>query len=658
MESKAVGFRSDINGLRAWAVASVVLYHFDVAGFSGGFVGVDLFFVISGYLMVGIIARGLSGEKFSIIEFYLARAKRILPALVVLCFGVLVLGWYVLLPSELKELGVYVIAALGFFSNVKLKQSAGYFTPEAHDNLLLHTWSLSVEWQFYMVLPVVMFSIWKLRPKCNALVIAVVLGLIASFCLSITLTSGKPEAAFYLLHTRAWELLVGGLIFFYADRFVLSEIFRRWIEAIGFSLIVFSILIFDSGSQWPGWRAAVPVFGAALVILAARQGSWWTGGTATQWLGSCSYSIYLWHWPIAVLLAFWGLKGHLMATLYGLCSTLVLGTLSYRYVEKAVRNGFSKRSGVVSYALLLCAALIVGASGVLSVINRGFPGRLDPPTLEVINQANNRNPRLSECAAGASKMGPKDHPVPDCRYGNEGKVKAVVIGDSHSSSIVTAVKSAMSEGDVLQWSANACPLAYGIRNEVPKHDCGLFLEWSLRQVSKLPKNVPVVLVNRFSVYFDGPNEDDPALMGLVSKFSINGFAFGTSQYREQMRAGIVKTVCELAAVREVYIVRPTPEQGNNVPVTMGRSMMLNSPARTLMSSASYNSRNFDALQAIDQAVEQCGAKVLDPIPYLCSAGECWGDMGGLPIYFDDDHLNERGSQLLVPMFQATLNRDS
>jgi peptidoglycan/LPS O-acetylase OafA/YrhL len=658
MDNKAVGFRSDINGLRAWAVVSVILYHFGVAGFTGGFVGVDLFFVISGYLMVGIIARGLSGTRFSITDFYLARAKRILPALIVLCLAVLILGWYVLLPSELKALGIYVIAALGFFSNIKLKQSAGYFTPEAHDNLLLHTWSLSVEWQFYMLLPVVLFTIWKLRPKHSTLVATVLLGFIASLYLSVTLTPGKPEAAFYLLHTRAWELLVGGMIYLCVDRLALSAFLRRCIETIGLSLIVFSIFIFDSASQWPGWRAAVPVLGAALVILAARQGSWWTGNTAAQWLGNCSYSLYLWHWPIVVLLTFWGLKGQWLATVLGLCSTLMLGWLSYQYVENTVRTGFGKRPRATSYPLLLGAVVIVGAFGALSVINRGFPDRLDHLALEVISQADNKNPRLSECAAGASQMGSEDHPVPDCRYGNEGKVKAVVIGDSHSSSMVTAVKSAMREGDVLQWSANACPLAYGIRNETPKHQCGLFLEWSLRQINKLPKETPVILVNRFSVYFDGPNEDDPALMGLISKFSINGSVFGSDTYREQMRDGIISTICKLSADRDVYIVRPTPEQGSNVPVTMGRSMMLSSPTRTSMTLSSYSSRNADALLTIDRAAKQCGAKILDPIPYLCSTEECWGDVGGLPIYFDDDHLNERGSQLLVPMFQGVLNKNS
>jgi peptidoglycan/LPS O-acetylase OafA/YrhL len=167
MESKPRArpdFRSDINGLRAWAVVAVILYHFDVPGFGGGFVGVDVFFVISGFLMTGIVVDGLERGEFSLLAFYLARASRILPALIVVCTVLLMLGWWVLLRLDYTELGLDAVFSLAFLSNIKFWREAGYFDAASHDKWLLHTWSLAVEWQFYLLLPLVLLAMWRWRP--------------------------------------------------------------------------------------------------------------------------------------------------------------------------------------------------------------------------------------------------------------------------------------------------------------------------------------------------------------------------------------------------------------------------------------------------------------------------------------------------------------
>ena len=656
MDIKKSNFRADINGLRAWAVVSVIFYHFGIFGFSGGFVGVDIFFVISGYLMTGIIVRGLtdsliSGKRFSVLEFYVSRAKRILPALIVLCLFVLALGWLVLLPQEYHTLGAYVISALGFFSNIKFSRESGYFDVSSHENLLLHTWSLSVEWQFYLVLPLVMLGAWKFRPKISSLKTLIVIGLLLSLYWSVKMTPHKPLIAFYLIKTRAWELLAGGVVYLWANNIAMSSIIRRMIEGFGFILIMASVVIFDQTSQWPGWRALIPVMGTVLVLIAARQGSWWTGTKLAQWLGDCSYSLYLWHWPIAVMLVFLNFKGHMLGVAFGLVLTLLLGWLSYRYVETPTRINLSKRPIFISFVLLLSGVLIVGALGALVRWQDGFPGRVSSETNAIFAEALNKNPRLEECASQASGTSSKDKPVPNCTYGTDGVIKAVMIGDSHSSSLVTSFKAAIGSGDVLQWTANACPLAIGIHSSIVKHKCENFLTWVLKEAKTLPSNVPVVLVNRFSVYLYGPNEVDPPLMNLISLFGFEGVNFKSNEYPTKMREGVLKMVCELSKDREVYIVRPVPEQGFNVPMSMGRSMMFHVPTRISVSREQYNKRNAFALETLDLAAKECGAKILDPVPFLCEEKTCWGDVGGLPIYFDDDHLNERGSQMLVPMFK-------
>ncbi len=654
---KSSSFRGDINGLRAWAVVSVVLYHFGVFGFSGGFIGVDIFFVISGYLMTGIITRGLSNsltsnKRFSVLEFYVSRAKRILPALIVLCGAVIVLGWFVLSSQEYRTLGTHIISALGFFSNVTLWRESGYFDAASHEKLLLHTWSLSVEWQFYIILPIIMLGAWKLRPKISTLNAVVIIGFLLSFFLSIVVTLFKPSAAFFLLPTRAWELLAGGIVYFLADKITTTTSVHKILERLGFSLIILSVLVFDESSQWPGWYALVPVLGTALVLSAARQDSWWTGSKLTQWLGDCSYSLYLWHWPIVVILVLLNLKGHTLAVLTGLALTLVIGGISYRYVETPVRIGLSKKPMIPSLIFLFIGVLTISAFSTLIRQKDGFPSRVSPQTNAIFNEALNKNPRLEECASASFGIGSKDNPVPNCKYGNNDIIKAVMIGDSHSSSLITSLKAAIGDGDVLQWAANACPLASGIYSKNEEHKCPDYLTWVLKESRKLPNNVPVVLVNRFSLYLYGPNEVDPPLAKLMSQSTSKNGDIKSEEYAAEMREGILKTVCELSKDRDVYIVKPVPELGFNVPASMGRSMIFNVPTRVSVTLDQYNKRNSFALKTLDLAADQCGAKLLDPIPYLCDKDTCWGDVNGLPIYFDDDHLNERGSEILIPMFQT------
>lgn len=200
-------FRTDINGLRAWAVIAVIFYHFSIPGFGGGFVGVDIFFVISGYLMTRIIVLGMENEKFNLWTFYLSRARRIFPALLALCVSLLVFGWFYLSSVDYNELSKHVLTSILFISNIKFWREAGYFDAASHEKWLLHTWSLSVEWQFYLLLPLILITLWKLRPNVRLLTTVIGLGLLTSLVLSVLATSWKPSAAFYLLPTRAWEML-------------------------------------------------------------------------------------------------------------------------------------------------------------------------------------------------------------------------------------------------------------------------------------------------------------------------------------------------------------------------------------------------------------------------------------------------------------------
>ena len=250
--SNISSFRYDINGLRAWAVIAVVLFHFGVPGFSGGFVGVDIFFVVSGYLMTGIILKGLIDKdsklitvsSFSIFDFYIARARRIFPALAVLCAVLLIIGWFYLAPRDYRELGRESARAIIFASNFLYLKQDGYFDSAAHEKMLLHTWSLSVEWQFYIVFPLLLLFLAKLFRSVKLIYLSIWLLFLSSLMASLYFSEKQPTAAFYMLYTRMWEMLTGGLVSIYFLRKNCKPALIPLLNFTGFSLIVFSIVFF------------------------------------------------------------------------------------------------------------------------------------------------------------------------------------------------------------------------------------------------------------------------------------------------------------------------------------------------------------------------------------------------------------------------------
>ncbi|MEK1941825.1 MAG: acyltransferase family protein [Pseudomonas sp.] len=656
MTNARKGFRTDINGLRAWAVVSVVLYHFGVSGFYGGFVGVDVFFVISGFLMTGIIVSSLEKQQatqkaFSIFEFYLSRARRIIPALLVLCAVLLVVGWKVLPATEYQMLGRHITSSLSFVSNMVFWREDGYFDSASHDKLLLHTWSLSVEWQFYLLLPVALWAVWKIKPGRPAQLLVTASGLVLSLALCLYLTPIKTSASFYLLPTRAWEMFAGGLVYLLAGHVTLSAWRQRLVESAGLAMVIGSVVLFDAYSMWPGWRAMVPVAGTMLILLAARQASLWTSTPAAQWLGDCSYSLYLWHWPLVVGLVYLQLDNSPAAIAVGLVLTLVLGGLSYQYIEKPARNVLTGlRKPVTSLALVGSLVLVIGPS--VSILREhGVPGRLPGQIDAVFAEANNQNPRKDECLSnGFAKSA-------ECTYGGN-ELGVIVVGDSHAAAMVRAVERSLpnAEQHVLDWTMAQCPTIAGVKATTQlTYSCGDYIqnkEQTSSSDSALGK-APLIIINRTSLYVFGPNEPERVRQRDVPYLYFNQpYASRSEQYLSDIREGIIASACEFAKSRPVYMLRPIPELKVDVPKTMGRAMMQGKHVEVSISMAEYRERNAFVWETQDMAAARCGVKILDPLPYLCRDGRCEGeDIQGQPLYVDDDHLSERGSNLLVPLFR-------
>lgn len=296
-----MNYRADIDGLRAVAVMGVVLYHAGL-GVPGGYVGVDIFFVISGFLITGLILKDLERGSFSMVNFWERRARRIFPALAVVVATCLVVGWFLMLPFGYLVMAQSAIALTFFASNFQFWRTADYFGPVAEENLLLHTWSLSVEEQFYLIVPLLMVALYSLRKRA-LLPWAAACGVIVSLVLSEWWLRHDPSGAFYLLPSRTWELATGSLLAF-------ARPFRpafkpAWIGVFGLLLILFSYLFYSEKTAFPGIAAIPPVLGTALIIWSGNAGQT-LFHRAVAWqplvhIGLLSYSLYLWHWPIFAL---------------------------------------------------------------------------------------------------------------------------------------------------------------------------------------------------------------------------------------------------------------------------------------------------------------------------------------------------------------------
>jgi peptidoglycan/LPS O-acetylase OafA/YrhL len=369
-------FRYDINALRALVVTAVVLFHYKVDFIPGGFVGVDIFFVISGYLMTTIIVGKLAKGRFSIWDFYYDRAKRIVPGLLGMCFILLAAGYFVLEPATYHHLGSTATGALLFFSNFQFWEATGYFDPRSDVKWLLHTWSLSVEWQFYLVYPIILMGLHAVE-KTRRLIVPILWSLaILSVLLCVWATTFHPASAFYLLPQRAWEMLAGGIV---ALQFRDSAWNYPWIVLTsGFLFIGISKFAYNYTMAWPSYGVLLPVIGTCLVISVNRADASPFKNQIVQIIGKWSYSIYLWHWPIAVTAVYFNFDKttalKIAFEILILTAIIVLGGLLLSLIKKISYGKLAERRLPAIVAGASALALTV-AFAIAVTINEGLASR-------------------------------------------------------------------------------------------------------------------------------------------------------------------------------------------------------------------------------------------------------------------------------------------
>ncbi len=568
-------FRDDLNGLRAVAVILVLLFHFEVRGFRGGFVGVDVFFVISGFLMTQIIVSKLRNDAFHLSAFYFARARRIFPALAVLCCFLLVVGWYSVAPTQYRALGRHVLAATAFASNFTFWREAGYFDSASHEKWLLHTWSLAVEWQFYLLFPVLLAFAWRLSATNATLIGTVALLFATSLTISILVTPIRPDAAYYLTPTRIWQLALGGLAYFARMPVDTRRTTSRIISYTGIAIVILSAILLSPRNPWPGYHALIPTTGAAMIVVSANKASRLLGNWPMQFIGNASYSIYLWHWPVVVVLFYFDKLRNPAAILTAIAFSIVLGHISYRLIETPVRRLGSRatpRAEFISYGL---TATLVALSALVVYARDGFPIRLGTAEQQ-----------YTRAAAAASDW---IHPGPNCKQNrdyirctNPGRQSAalLVIGDSLAEQWYPrfGLEPLESHSSVFL-TQGGCPPIRGIRGTTSAtRKCARFADAAWREVRAMQPDT-LVIASIWTTHFlqrSGETKNTFCIAEQSHCRPILNHAILTEAFT-QFEADLTAAVQMGIKVR---IIGPMPLVGSDtVRATLGRIAAANLPLR-------------------------------------------------------------------------------
>ncbi|WP_297772511.1 acyltransferase family protein, partial [uncultured Roseovarius sp.] len=561
--SAAIAYRPEIDGLRAIAVLSVVFYHFGLAGIAGGFVGVDVFFVISGFLIGGILWDDIRETgRIRLARFYLRRIRRLAPAYFAMAGVTLVLGWLILLPFEFREFGKSLIAATVYLSNIHFHREAGYFDGLSEEKPLLHTWSLAVEEQFYIVLPFLMLALLRWRAS-----VPVILGGIAVLSLGacIWLTWSMPQATFYLFPFRAWELLAGVLLAIAGREGSWRYALHPALSWVGLALILGSV-VFIRAEGFPGWQALGPVLGTVLILLNGREANPVNRALAHPgpvFIGLISYSLYLWHWPVFVLSSYWrgGYGGSVEAAGW-LLLAVVLSVLSWRYVERPVRHMRGGNRALVGGTVLASAGLL--ALGAVLWRGDGLPARFPPEHGTHIAASGDFNQDWSRCTV--PDTGPLAG-VETCPIGPEGAAQVLIWGDSHLRAMKEGLEAAawLAERPALiLWHAG-CPPLFGVEKTesaaTPAQDAACtetnqVIREGLAQIESLEV---LLLVGRWSYYAEGQGVGRDA-DNRITLAPLPGSLLPQGPQHTLFNAALTRTLADLGPqFARIYLLRQPPE---------------------------------------------------------------------------------------------------
>lgn len=654
-------YRREVDGLRAVAVLSVILYHANFKLFGGGFVGVDVFFVISGYLITGLILMDQEAGRFSLGRFYERRMRRILPALFFMMSVCLLLAWFWLLPQDMDDFAQSVVAVALYLSNVYYWLRSGYFDIASELKPLLHTWSLAVEEQYYLVFPFLLMAVRRWRPT-GKLMLFFLIGL-SSLALAHWSAPIYCGATFFLLPTRAWEFLIGAMVVVYEQarpNRAVKPLIPDIAAALGVSLVLYGVFSFDSKTPHPSLYTLAPVGGVALLLLFASGQTFvgrLLGSRLFVGLGLISYSAYLWHWPLFVFARHRSLNEPSAWSFAALsCLALLLGYLSWRYVETPFRQpGRVGRNTIFAFSgALTCGFLAVGIAW---HNGGGYRSRFSQEVLALNDASSNKNPRQARCNTGGLAFRP---PTQACVLGDGDHVVGALLGDSHADALSYALSLALQSSSlgVSQMTYGGCaPSETFFR--VGEFLCGRY-NTQVMDVLNDARYRNVIMMARWTIYLEGTGFDngeggvEPGVASLWVDGGVKRMDIGRdAQVRKLAIAESFRQSVQalLARGKHVFLVYPVPEVGWDVPKYAAKKLMYGQSSAVTTSYEQYRRRNATALTVFDGLGAAPNLHRIYPADFLCngefSRGRCGAVLKGVPLYYDDDHLSNAGASLLA-----------
>lgn len=629
-------YRPDIDGLRAIAILSVVGFHALPKKIASGFIGVDIFFVISGFLISSIIFSSLERDRFSFLEFYSRRINRIFPALLIVMLASLVFGGFALYSDEYKQLGEHIAGGAGFVSNFIFWGDSGYFDNSAQAKPLLHLWSLAIEEQFYIFWPLLLALAWKHRwgfLKITALIALV------SFAANIYLTNNNLIEAFYSPLPRSWELMVGGVLAFIAlHKPQLNSRYKNLQSILGAVFLALGFALINESRSFPGWWALLPTFGTAFMI-SAGSGAWLNRKLLSNkilvWFGLISYPLYLWHWP---LLSF----GMIVANADGpppgirnpaILISILLAWLTYRFVEQPVRTGKHRSAMTI---VLLVSMIVIGCAGYAIYEQDGLKFR-SASTITNEYSYDFRFPPVSRIQCTYPKKS-HDGAWDWCTYGNVEKNPSVaLLGDSFAGSFSEVLLNATKYFPFTfkQFGRGQCPPLLNYGPPVCAEAYKYYYDW----VKNTPSVKVVVLAAAWPEYANGKNYG----------FATPPQAFSSMEFQKSF----IQSMEFLTATNKRIVISLAPPGGENPRACLPRPFkIINTCQQPLKAALKYDRGSRIILGKLLLQFPQI--KIYDPYNYLCDEKICKVAENRKIFYIDDGHMSEQGGEFLAEKSFATL----
>ncbi|MBB2709948.1 acyltransferase [Rhizobium sophoriradicis] len=625
----------------------VIVFHAGFSLFSGGFIGVDVFFVISGFLITSIILEQMRNGTFSLAAFFERRARRILPALFLVVLCCLPFAWLWVMPEEFRAFSDSLIATSLSGANFLFWFKSGYFAPEAREVPLLHIWSLAVEEQYYMFFPLLVIFMWKRKPSWLFAVLVVIA--LASLAYSEWASRAFPSANFYFLPSRAWEFLAGSICSFIQLKGQTRG--SNPLSLVGFGMIAFSVLYFDETAPIPSTLALVPVVGAMLVLLYARQGTWVAAMLSTRALtmiGQISYSAYLWHQPLFAFARIRSIDPPPLTVMGALaCLSLVLAYISWRFVEQPFRRVErrllpSTRSLVASVSVVLAAFI---AFGIYGHDTRGIPWRLPAPIKEFMANNDWSKTCLLEGASGWDTM-----PIKGCVFNGSHAQTYAILGDSLASSLTPALAKRLDGMNIgLQQITHSFCAPVADVSMVPHQarDCGAFNAAAIDYLVK-SKVKTVFLAASWKIFFE------------QSRYRFRGEEVATLDAGQRLRDAFDNTVGELtsAGIR-VVIIYPHPRGDTEIAAKVAKLMHKDTPAPTItIAQDEFLKQSAPTYAYLDDPKDSHVLRV-DPAKIFCGmeTGRCDLARGGKTFISDKVHFTPAGAEAVADQIMVTLGRD-